>query len=231
MGIVPATFLGRITFYEAHIPVWSSAPSSIGLLAADCTALQTLITNARKAYDAQQAALNAAKGATTAMHNAVEAMTTLGAIDIAKIKNYADSTGNKDVYSKAEIPMPASPSPIGPPGTPTDFVVTLLQSGAVNLKWKCSNPAGATGTMYEVERKIGSGAFTLLGSEGSKSFTDVTLPAGGGGGLVTYQITAVRSTASGMPAQFNVNFGVGGDGMMFATVTNVTPGTQVRMAA
>lgn len=231
MAIVPDTNIGKITFYEAHIGGWTLAPTSIGLVAGDCAALSTLIKNARAAYDAQQVALGSAKDATTMMNNAVKAMAALGAIDIAKIKNYAEATANPDVYAKASLPMPATPSPVGPPGTPSDFNVTLLQSGAVMLKWKCVNPAGASGTMYEVERKIGGGGgpFVLLGSEGTKSFTDISLPTGASG--VTYQITAVRSTARGMPAQFNVNFGVGGDGAMFATVSQVETGSPMKMAA
>ena len=54
----------------------------------------------------------------------------------------------------------------------------------------------------------------------------------------TYQITAVRSTRCGLPGQFNVNFGVGGDGLAFVTVSgdgeNATAGaigSAVKMAA
>jgi hypothetical protein len=35
---------------------------------------------------------------------------------------------------------------------------------------------------------------------------------------VTYQVTAVRSTGGGLPAQFVVNFGVGGTGENVANV-------------
>jgi hypothetical protein len=47
---------------------------------------------------------------------------------------------------------------------------------------------------------------------------------------VTYQITAVRSTASGDPAQFTVCFGTGSSG---ATIQSVVggDGTRVKMAA
>jgi hypothetical protein len=217
MSIVPDTNIGKIEFYEAHIPVWTGSPGSVGLLPADCTALQTLIQNARKAYNDQQAAASASKAATTAMHNAVKAMHALGSSDIMKIKSYAEGPGGMDVYAKAQIPPPATPTPVGPPGTPTDFVVTLMQDGSVMLKWKCNNPSGASGTVYNVRRKIGSGAFEYLDSVGSKMFTDATIPSGSTG--VTYEITASRSTVRGMPAQFNVNFGVGGDGVMFATVS------------
>ncbi|HMN39950.1 MAG TPA: hypothetical protein PKE29_03835 [Phycisphaerales bacterium] len=230
MSIVPDTNIGKITFYEAHIGPWTSTPTQIGLVAADCTALQALITNARKAWDAQQAASEAAKAATTAMHNAVRAMHTLGAVDLAKIKAYADVTNDPNVYAKAQIPMPATPAPVGPPGTPFDFTVSLEQTGAVTLKWKCNNPSGAAGTVYEVRRRLSAtGTFDYVGSQGVKSFTDDSIPAGST--ALTYQITAIRSTRRGVPAQFNVNFGMGGDGLMVATVTEATASPSMKMAA
>lgn len=228
MSIVPTSDLGKITFYEAHIPVWTADASAIGLKDSDCADLQALISAARAAWDAQQAAANASKAATTTMHNAVRAMHALGATDIAKIKAFAEATGNPDVYALAEIPAPATPSPVGPPGTPTDFVVTLMQTGAVMLKWKCANPSGASGTIYNLSRRIGgSGAFMPIGGTGVRSFTDETIPAGST--MLTYQIVAVRSTRSGMPALFNVNFGMGGDGLMVATVSDEAPA--MKMAA
>ena len=228
MSIVPSTDIGRITFYEAHIAPWSLIPAQIGLLSSDCVSLASLILNARKTYNEQQVALEAAKAATLTMHNAVLKMHALGAADIAKIKAYAEATSNPNVFPLAQIPAPATPSPVGPPGTPTSFNVSLTQDGFVTLKWKCNNPSGASGTVYEVRRRVGTtNMFAYLGTEGRKSFTDETLPSGSLG--VTYMITAIRSTKRGTPAQFNVNFGVGGDGMAFASVTDVT--MPVKMAA
>jgi hypothetical protein len=220
MAIVPNTNIGKLTFYEAHIPRWTLTPAAIGLTAAECSALSALITGARKAYNDQQVAIEAARSATLNMNNAIRAMHNLGSADIAKIKAYAEATNNPGVYPAADIPAPAAPSPIGPPGTPYEFVVGLLQDGSVELKWKCNNPAGATGTVYEVRRRIGNtGGFVFIGAQGGKKFTDDTIPSGSSG--VTYEITAVRSTKRGAAAQFNVNFGVGGDGLMTATVSPV----------
>ena len=92
-------------------------------------------------------------------------------------------------------------------------------NGAVTLKWKCANPAGTSGTIYQVWRRdTPTGDFNYLGGTGSKSFDDATIPAGSGG--VTYQIQAVRSTAVGLWAQFNVNFGVSSGGEMTASVVS-----------
>ncbi len=217
MSIVPTTDIGRITFYEAHVPAWSVLPTQLGLLPSDCAALAALVAASRAAYNQQQIALEAARAATLTMRQNVHAMHALGAADIAKIKAYADATHNTSVFPLALIPEPATPSPVGPPGTPTSFIVALSQGGAVTLKWKCGNPVGTTGTIYEVRRRIGDGAFEYLASEGRKTFTDRTIPRGAWD--ITYMITATRSTKRGAPAQFNVNFGASGDGMVVAAAS------------
>ena len=101
----------------------------------------------------------------------------------------------------------AAPAPMPAPGTPTRFGITLSPLGSLELSWKCANPRGSTGTMYEVWRRIGGGELTYLGGSGKKRFTDNTLPAGSSN--VMYQVQAVRSTKRGECAQYNVNFGVG----------------------
>lgn len=238
MGVVPNNRLGKIEFYESHNSAWSTNAAAIGLTAGKVTALAGLTTTARKAYDAHVTAQAAAKAATQTFYDAVRFMHSspgAGADMIETIKNFAQTTGNPAVYNLAQIPPPATPGTTPPPGTPFQFTVGLLQSGAIELKWKCSNPSGTQGTIYEVRRKIGGGGsgssnpFTFVGATGVKKFTDDTLVGGSGSSSVTYQVTAVRSTSRGTPAQFNVNFGVGGDGQAFATITGENAG--VKMAA
>lgn len=111
----------------------------------------------------------------------------------------------------------SQPSPRPVPGTPGDFTVELRGDGALQLRWKCANPPGTAGTIYQIARRIGAtGEFVLLGGTGTKSYLDTTVPAGSTG--VTYQIQAVRSTGVGLPAQFNVNFGVSASGQAEAGV-------------
>jgi len=154
-----------------------------------------------------------------------------GADMIQTIKTYAQTTNNPNVYVLAQIPPPAQGGTTPPPGTPFDFTVGLLQDGSLQLKWKCSNPSGTVGTIYEVKRQIGGGAFEFVGATGVKTFTDDTLT---GASPVTYQITAVLSTARGNPAQFVVNFGVGGGGLTVASVVSTpesSSGGDIKMAA
>lgn len=235
MSVVPTSRLGKIEFYEAHIAPWSANAANIGLTPGAVTTLTTLTTAARTAYNAAESARNAAKAATQAFYEAVRAMHSnpgAGADMIDTIRNYAESKNQPNVYTLAQIPPPAAPAPVGPPGTPFDFVVTLLQSGALQLRWKCRNPSNSQGTLYEIMRKTpGSDGFVFIGASGAKTFTDDTLLSGDQ--PAQYMITAVRSTQRGDPAQFIVNFGVGGGGGGGVFVTNVT-GTgdaSVKMAA
>ena len=231
MGIVPDNRLGKIEFYEAHITPWTTNAVAIGLTAGSVTALGTLTTNARKAFDAAEAARQAAKTATQAYYDAVRAMHSgpgAGSDMIELIKNKAQTTNNPSVYTLAQIPPPATPGTTPPPGLPFNFTVGLLQNGALELKWKCNNPSGTQGTVYEVKRRVGAtGAFGYVGSSGVKNFTDDTVAAGSPS--VTYQVTAIRSTQRGNPGQFTVSFGVGGPGLTIASV--VEGGGTMKMAA
>lgn len=232
MSIVPDSRIGKIEFYEAHIPPWTTNALAIGLEAGTVTALGTKVTAARTAYDAHLAAQQSAKTATQAFYQAVREMhsdPSMGADIIQTIKTFAQTTNNPNVYILAEIPPPAAPGTTPPPGTPQEFTVSLLQTGALELKWKCSNPSGTQGTIYEVKRgSAPGGPFSYVGASGVRTFLDETLPSNSS--PVTYQVTAVRSTVRGNPALFTVNFGIGGGEGGFI-VTSVTEGGSVKMAA
>jgi hypothetical protein len=104
---------------------------------------------------------------------------------------------------------------------PTAFKVTLNPDGSLELTFKCSNPAGAGGTIYQVSRKIGAGAWQMIGGSGEKKFLDDTVPTGTAS--VSYRVQAVRSTQKGTANYFTVNFGVGGGGEMTATLAEPQP--------
>ena len=149
-----------------------------------------------------QVAINAARSATLGLQLAVEAMAKAGANIISQIRVKAST--DDGVYPLALIDAPAKASPIGEPGKPTRFSVELSQVGSLTLKWKCKNPKGSVGTMYQIWRRIGTGELTYLGCVGVKMFVDDALPAGAS--EVMYQVQAFRSTKAGPWAQFNVNF-------------------------
>lgn len=216
MPVVPTKKLLKLEWYEQHQPVWATGYASIGLLTGDATLLGTKNTTARAAYNAHLAAQQGAKAATEAWYNAVADLGGFGATLIKKIgaKAGVDGVG---VYALAQVSSPAIPSPVGAPGTPTDFKVELDQSGVLKLSWKCSQPVNSVGVIYQIRRRTTPSAeFAFIGASGRREWIDATLPAGSS--AVTYEVVATRSTAIGAPAQFNVNFGVGGAGEATATV-------------
>lgn len=223
MGVIPNTRIGKIEFYESHLQAWATNAANIGLDPAAVLAFQTLVASARTGYLDAEMSREAAKAKTQTFYNRTEAMATIGSNLLRTIRNFAETNDDPGVYALAQIPAPATPSPVGPPGRPSDFVVGLSATGALQLRWKCDNPAGATGTVYEIRRRIGGGAFEFVGVPGERIFEDVTIPAGTSS--IVYQITAVRSTSRGSAAQFLVNFGTAG-----VTATAIT-GDDIRLAA
>ena len=140
----------------------------------------------------------------------------------AFVQNNRDVTnGSRDLLGVKN--RSSERTPTAPPGPVSNFTATINGNGSLTTRWKADNPAGTHGTMYQVWRKIGTGAFEYCGGTGSKVYTDDTVPAGTTS--ITYQIQAVRSTAAGPWSQFNVNFSMGGGSM------SVTEGQPAKIAA
>ncbi len=211
MAITPNSRIGKIQFYEARLTPWTDNAAAIGLDLPDVAALTAATTEARAAYDAHLAAQAAAKAATLSFYEKVATMHSapgLGSDMIDTIKNFAKTTDDDNVYVLAQIPAPGTPGVVPPPGTPFDFRVSLLQDGSTELKWKCNNPVGGRGTVYEIMRSDAGGPMAFLNTAGAKTYIDTTLPVNSS--PVTYRITGVRSTLRGNPGQFTVQFGAGG---------------------
>lgn len=204
MRVIPRSLVKKISFCEARIDAWQANAGAIGVDEAEVDEVAAKTAAARAAYDAQQQALLAAQAMTLAFNAAVEGMSSAAAALILKVRAKASTAGN-DVYALALIPQPENGSPIGAPGTPRGFTVQLQQVGSLLLRWKCANPKGSVGTMYQVSRQIGAAEFEHLAVVGEKQFLDETIPAGTAS--VTYEVRAVRSTARGESARFSVNFG------------------------
>jgi hypothetical protein len=224
MSVVPAKQGPKLEFFENHIGPWTTNAVAIGTTSAIVTDLQTKTTAARAAYEAQKVALQAAKAATANLKTAMDAMSNAGAAIIDQVRAKARSGGDA-VYNLAEIPVPATPATKAKPGTPTDFKAAVLGDGSLELTWKCNNPVGTAGTMYQVYRSAGgSTEFSIVGGCGQRKFVDNTIPAGAT--QLTYKVQGMRSTVQGDWATFNVFFGTNTGGAPLQL--KVTP---VKMAA
>ncbi|HEV7298826.1 MAG TPA: hypothetical protein VGN72_05625 [Tepidisphaeraceae bacterium] len=178
----------------------------VGLVSAQQAALQV-------AVDAFVSAYGLANDPATRTRPSVELKRTTKGQMIAMIRQLAGIIQKHPATTDAQraqlgLTVRRVARPGATPGTPSNFKVSLGADGSLELSWKCRNP-GASGTMYRVDRKIGSsGEFEYIGGVGGKRFVDPTVPAGTS--QLTYRVQGVRSTAVGASAQFNVNFGMTG---------------------
>jgi hypothetical protein len=151
----------------------------------------------------------AALVATQAAQDAFGSLRSSAGDVVRLIRAYAESTSKPiTVYNLAQIPPPATPTPMPPPGQPTNLTVTLTPAdGALLLRWKVVNPPGANGTSYIIRRKLPTeGEFSFIGVSGRKEFVDDTLIAGPDS--VQYTVQGQRSDSSGpLSEMFTVNFG------------------------
>lgn len=218
MGLLPEQYAARIAFFKNRIATWTAEATNIGTTTGAVTALQTAVTAAETALADQQTAQDAAKSATIDLRLALDTMDNLGMGIVEQVRTKSRTAG-EGVYALADLPAPATPAPKAPPGKPTDLGVELEADGTLNLGWKCPNPAGTSGTTYQVFRRdTPTAEYAYLGTAGERKFVDATVPAGSS--EITYKIRGIRSTAAGPWATFNVVFGVGGSGAITASVTS-----------
>jgi hypothetical protein len=246
MSTLPNGDLNQITFMEQHAPIWAASPTAVGLTAATCTQITSAVGAARKAFNDAQNARAASKSFTNTQKNAIAAMHTLSADAIKTIRLFAETSGNPEVYSKADIDPPAPPTPAQAPTQPIQLRASIEPSGALTIGWKAgpasTNPItgqvydpSTVGVTYVIGRKVnGEMNFTQVGTaeparsgpRGFASFTDATLVAGSSN--IQYMITPRRGALIGpMSEVFSVTLGVGGGGM-FVSGTASAP---LKMAA
>jgi hypothetical protein len=200
-------------------------PTSYGLVAGQATAYGTLNTAFGTALALWLAPATRTKVTLENKNAAREALIANAKMLAAIIQSTPTVTNGQ--RAALGLSIRETPTPVGSLGKPTKLKVTLSETGALELGWSCSSPR-ASGMTYQIYRRNApDGEFTYIGGSGEKKFTDATLPAGSS--QVTYQIQAVRSTAVGPWASFNVNFGVSsGNG---AAKTSVTEAKPVKIAA
>lgn len=212
MAILPTRTLELLEFMEQHATVWQGNAAGIGLSPAQATALVNAATEARAQHTNQMNVAAEARAATLTARTQLAAARVLFADAIRTIKAFAQHQADpKSVYALAQIPPPTPPGPRPPPGLPTDFRAVLEPNGAITLRWKCQNPPGVSGTVYNVRRRLaGEAQYQLLGAIGMRRFTDQTIPPGTP--AVQYVVQGQRGPIAGPPSlPFIVQFGSSGD--------------------
>jgi len=204
MSTVPHQRLPRLAFYRAHLEVWSAAAAQLGLSEAELAAFAAELDEAQSLALALRQARQAARSAKEAFLRRYQTVSARGSSLIGAIRAQAAAQGEQ-VYVAARLPPPKTPSPLPPPGKPYAPRVDLLPGGALQLRWRCQNPARSAGVVYEIQRCADGGAAVYLGTVGRRRFIDTTLPAGTAAAL--YTVTPLRSTARGEGEVFPVYLG------------------------
>jgi hypothetical protein len=212
MGLYPtsprADFL---SWANVHAPIFTAKAAQIGLTAPQAAAFAAAVEAASAAESDRAGATQAAKTATQDATMKVSDLRRSASATVGLIKAFAQQTDNPNVYNLAEIPAPATPTPVPPPALPTDLSVSLIPTtGQIELRWKAANPVGSSGTAYIVRRRIAAtGPFEFLGVTGEKRFVDSTFAAGPD--RVEYTVQGQRADSSGPVSNIVVvNFGVPG---------------------
>lgn len=229
-SVPPTTDAEFRDWVDAHAALWADA-TGIGLSSAQKTAYTAAAADLSKKWKDLLAAEAALKDAQDGWKNAKRSTRSLTMDDLGIIRRFALTQSNPQlVYNAAGIPAPKTPVDGVLPGQPNQFKATLnTVNGNLKLTWKCVNPTTTNGTIYVVQRRIGtSGNWTQVALTSTKTFTDTTVPSAP---IVQYQVQAQRSGIFGLPSQpVNVAFGHGSSGeTVIASVTESK--TKVKMAA
>jgi len=195
MSVIPPAKEDMIAFFASHVPVWSAQAANIGVTPESMAELSALLSAAQDAAATQASKDAEKKAATLAANQAAAALREAGAGDLATIKAFAKATKDPSVYAKAQIPEPAEPTPAPPPSEPYDLDAELDNNGNVILTFKSESASSHTGVFFEVRRKLdGESSFSIVGSTGTKSFTDQGIQPGTASAV--YNVTAKRGELS-----------------------------------
>ncbi|HYE62169.1 MAG TPA: hypothetical protein VD997_09240 [Phycisphaerales bacterium] len=213
--VLPSKASDLINFVAAREEGWEDNLVALNIPPARIAALKAALAKAQASEAAQIKAKAAALAATTEYNTNTRLLRVEAAACVRDIETTARNSSNPGAtYALGQIPAPKEPGTAPPPAQPRDLTAQIDSDGALTIKWKCSNPRGISNVVYQVKRRLNTGAFVLLDVVGEKQFVDATIPAGTRS--VAYIVTGKRGQQSGpQSALFTVQFGVEGGGGMF----------------
>jgi hypothetical protein len=222
-----------LAWCQAHVDVFTTNAQVIGLTPDQATAFATATQQAASAAQQQESGRLAFRAATQDASDKFADLRSSASEMVRSIRTYAENTTDPSVYVTAQVPPPQDPSTAPPPGQPFDLRVALdAGTGALELRWKASNPQGTSGTSYIIRRRVSEAApFEFVGVTGEKRFVDTTFFAGPDS--VQYTIQGQRADRAGaVSGVLTVSFGRSGPGAAPGfTIAGVNGGEAERLAA
>src|SRR5436190_1905293 len=136
MGAYPITPREAfLTWCQDHSEVFTQQASQIGLTASEATMFVNTTNAAATTNTTQRQAHDASLMATEANNDQFTTLRAVVGNTVRSIKAYAEQQKEPNVvYQLAQIPQPSPPTPMPPPGQPTNLSVTIAPgSGQLTL--------------------------------------------------------------------------------------------------
>lgn len=189
-----------ILWAREHVTLWQggqSGPPDIGVTSAQVQALNDLVTDG-------ETKLASAKAKRTAYRSAIDEKDSsfssikgqLGSM-FDSIDSFAKSSGDPDVYARAGLPEPKSPSERPAPPAATAVATRVRPGGNVLFGFKLRSGGGC---VYEVQRRTTSlgdvvSPWEFIGlAEDTKRYEDQLVPRGVAS--VSYRVRARRTNGN-----------------------------------
>ena len=212
-----------LAWCQAHTDIFATNAVAIGLTSQQAVDFETLTGDYAAAFGEVEKARIALRLAVDNANNAYTLMRRSMTQAVSDIRFFAlQQNDPQAIYNLSQVPPRATPSQLPPPGRPNDFSVELLDAtGALQLRWKCINPRGTSGTSYIVRRRLpGETTFSFIGVTGERRFVDQTFTAGPDS--VEYTVQAQRADRAGIESSvFQINFGLQGPGRTQVTTAKL----------
>jgi hypothetical protein len=214
--MIPNKTADFIAWAAQRAPVWAASAGELGISPQLAAAVQQASLAAAASMRARDAAMAGARSATAVLKEDIRDLRRVVVEAVQLIRISAQNAQSPAlVYQLAQVPAPAQPAPLPPPGVCAGFKVGLDAEGNVVLAWKCRNPPSAQGTVYMIWRRVNdAGDFEFIGASGVKKFADLAIPRGAW--QIEYRVQTRRASALGPVSIWTVRFGGAGGGAEIA---------------
>ncbi|OAB60711.1 hypothetical protein AY599_25145 [Leptolyngbya valderiana BDU 20041] len=194
---MPRTEAEFVPWLKDHVAIWQGnqgTPPDIGLSAAQVAAVAGLSTTLEEKYQQLKDLKAQKKAARVEKDTALALARAMVGGDIEIIDGYAKTTGDPDVYARAQIDPPRDRTPRSEAPIPTNLSTDTTTSGDVVFTFKASKAGGA---VFEVQRQlvpVGElpGAWQSLGTIGDKEYVDQNVPSGLA--QINYRVRTILTT-------------------------------------
>ncbi|UYV13322.1 MAG: hypothetical protein NCW75_03315 [Phycisphaera sp.] len=179
---VPRTEAEFVPWLAEHVVIWSGGqgtPPSIGLTPTQVADLAALSADLDEKYQSMRDLVALKKAARVEKDTALAAARAMVGGDIEIIDGFAKTSGDPDVYARAQIDPPKPGTPRVEAPIPAQVTITSTTDGALEVTFK-ANKSG--GSVFIIERQLVSGGIAgpwqYATTSTEKAWLDHAVPTG-----------------------------------------------------